>query len=279
MINALGSLSLIWLILWVLLTLLMSLVYPLIRPLIMRLHPAHGASTVLLFRAAPLLVAFLASLMLFAPMPEDLLIAPHCHGSCIQHAPQTSELSVAVLGLVLAVVVTAILVGNFLHSAWRGWRMRQQFELLSSAQNGYQLLNVAEPIVFTLGWWNPRVFLSNGLLKQCSPEQLSVILDHEQACDFESANAHTGITVAETLVHVGRLLKDTSRPQSSLALNGGDLPIRVHALLSMEQRMNLRSWQLIMIVVVLAAVLLLTLDPLHHGAEMLIGWLETIGVY
>jgi beta-lactamase regulating signal transducer with metallopeptidase domain len=318
MINALGSLSLIWLLLWVLLTLLMSLVYPLIRPLIMRLHPAHGSSMMLLYWAAPLLLAFLASLMLFTPMPEDLLIAPHCHASCIQHAPQTSELSVAVLGLVLAVIATTILIGNFLCSAWRGWRMRRQFEMMASSQNGYLLLDVAEPFVFTLGWWNPRVFLSNGLLKQCSPEQLSVILDHEQAhrsrrdnlrlllmsvfclvlpssmrkralydlqvlceqaCDFESAKAHSGITVAETLVHVGRLLKDTSRPQSSLAFNGGDLPIRVHALLSMEQRINLRSWQLIMVIVVLAAVLLLTLDPLHHGAEMLIGWLENMGVY
>src|SRR5690606_5986681 len=157
-----------WLILWVLLMLAFGLVYPVLRPLFMRLHPAHGSSFMLLYWAAPVLLAFLARLMLFAPLSADLLIAPHCHGSCVQPSPQTSELSVALLGLSLAIISAAGLIGSFLYNVWRGARMRWQFETLASAQNGYCLLNAAEPVVFTLGWWSPRVFLSQGLLKQCS---------------------------------------------------------------------------------------------------------------
>lgn len=318
MINTLGSLSLIWLILWFLLTLAFSLVYPLLKPALMRLHPAHGSSLMLLYWAAPILLAFLSSLMLFAPVSEDLLITPHCHGSCEQHSPQTSELSVALLGLALALISAAGLMGNFFYNVWRGARMRWQFESLSSAQNGYCLLNAAEPVVFTLGWWTPRVFLSNGLLKHCSSEQLSVILGHEQAhlsrrdnlrlllirvfslvlppamrkqvmhdlqilceqaCDFESAEKHGPVTVAETLVHVGRLIKNAARPQNSLAFDGGDLSIRVQALLNLERRKSLRSWQWVMVVVAVAYVLLLTLDPLHHAAEWMLALLDSVGVH
>lgn len=318
MINALGSLSLIWLILWCLLTLAFSVVYPLFRPLFTRqLHPAHGSGLLLLYWAAPVVLAFLASLMLFSPLSEDLLVAPHCHGSCAQHSPQTSELSVALLGLSLAIVFTAGLLGSLLLNIWRGARMRRQFDALAVKQPGYSLLNASEPVVFTLGWWAPHVFISRGLLQQCSSEQLSVILLHEQAhrmrrdnlrlllarvfnmvlpagmrrqamhdlqilceqaCDFESAKKHGATTVAETLVHVGRLVKKSSRPAGSMAFDGGDLSVRVHALLNIESRRTLRSWQLLMVVVVVAYVLLLTLDPLHHAAEWMIGLLDSIGV-
>lgn len=318
MITTLGSLSLIWLMLWFLLTLTCSLVYPLFRPVFMRLHPAHGSRLLLMYWAAPVLLAFLASVMLFAPVSEELLVAPHCHGSCVQHSPQTSELSVALLGLALAITSTAALLGSFLYNVWRGARMRWQFEALSSAQNGYFLLNAAEPVVFTLGWWNPRVFLSKGLLKQCSSGQLSVILDHEQAhrsrrdnlhlllvrvftlvmppekrrramhdvqilceqaCDFAAAENHGPITVAETLIHVGRLVKNAARPASSLAFDGGDLPARVHALLGIERRKNLRSWQMFVVLSVVAYGLLLTLDPLHHAAEQLLGLLDSLNLH
>lgn len=318
MINALGSLSLVWLMLWFLLMLTFSLAYPLIRPFFMHLHPAHGSRLVLLYWAAPVVLAFLASLMLFAPVSDDILIAPHCHGSCGQHTPQTSELSVALLGLALAAISALGLSGSFLLNVWRGARMRRQFEALASARHGYCLLNAREPVVFTLGWWNPKVFISQGLLEQCNAGQLSVILRHEQAhrdrrdnlclvlvrvfcrvlparlrkqamhdvqilceqaCDFESADVHDPVTVAETLVHVGRLVKHAARPQGSLAFDGGDLSIRVHALLNSEQRSNLKSWQLVMLVAVVAYILLLTLDPLHHLAEWLIAVLDSAGVH
>lgn len=318
MINTLGSLSLIWLILWFLLTLSFSLFYPLFRPLVMRLHPAHGSSLILLYWAAPVMLAVVASLMLFAPVSEDLLISPHCHGSCSRHSPQTSEISVALLGLALALISAVGLIGSFLYNMWRSARMRWQFEALASARNGYCLLNAPEPVVFTLGWWNSRVFISDGLLKQCTSGQLSVILGHEQAhldrrdnlrlllvrvcslvlpskmrrqamhdlqilceqaCDFESAQKHGPIAVAETLVHVGRLVKHSARPQSSLAFDGGDLPIRVQALLSIEGRTCLRSWQFIAIMVAVTYVLLLALDPLHHAAESTLALLDSVGVH
>lgn len=316
MINALGSLSLVWLMLWLLLAVGFSLIYPLFRPLFMRLHPAHGSNLVLLYWSAPVVLAFIASLMLFSPMSENLLVSPHCHGSCVQHSPQTGELPVALFGLVLAALLTAGLCISFLVDLLRGARVRCQLEALASEQKGYSLLDASDPAVFTLGWWKPVVFVSKGLLQQCSSEHVSVILQHEQAhrsrrdnlrlllvrvfsvglpfrlrqsavqdarilceqaCDFAAAAKHDPITVAETLVHVGRLVTNTTRPKSSMAFASADLPIRVNALLCSEGRKKLSVWQLAMVVVMLLIVLLSALDPLHHAAEWFIALLDSAG--
>lgn len=318
MIHELGSLSLVWILLWFLLTLLVSLVYPLVRPLISRLHPAHGSALLLLYWSAPALLALAAGLMLYAPLAESLLITPHCHGSCVEHSPQTSELSVALMGLVLAMLAAAGMSVNLIYNAVRGGRMRRQLEMLGTVQKRFCLLNSAQPVVFTLGWWHPGVFISRGLLEQCSPEQLSVILRHEQAhsrrrdnmrllalrvftcllparirkqvvydlqilceqaCDFAAAEKHGAILVAETLIHISRLVKHAAVPRGSLAFDGGDLEIRVHALLGSEERRSLRSWQLFMSAAVIAAILLVLLDPLHHGAEWLISRLDSLNIH
>lgn len=324
MINTLGSLSLIWLILWFALTLLFGLIYPVLRVPIMRLQPAHGSALLLLYWAMPVLMAFAASLMLFSPASDHLLVAPHCHGSCVTaaqfspHAPQTEELPIALAGLLLALLAAVALLGSFIYNLRRGGRMNRQFEALTRRGRGYRVLDAQEPVVFTLGWWNPQVFISQGLIEHCSGAQLDVILAHEQAhrqrrdnlrlllarvfalvlpsgmrqqlmhdlqilceqaCDFAAAEKYGAIPVAETLVHVGRLVNNAMRPPGAVAFDGGDLSVRVHALLSSDARVSLRFWQLLLMFSALVYVLLLTLDPLHHGAEWLIGWLDAVGLH
>lgn len=318
MISTLGSLALVWLGLWFVLTLALRLVYPMLRPVLMRLHPRNGTTLLLVLWAAPATLSLLAATMLYSPVVKGLLISPHCHGSCSQHSPQISALSVAWFGLALALIAIGGLLLSFLRNWWNGAKMLRQFEALASTQPGYQLLESPSPVVFTLGWWTPRVFISRGLQQRCSSHQLAVILGHEQAhrerrdnlrvlllrvcclvlpaqarqqvihdlqilceqaCDFYAAQKHGAIAVAETLVHVGRLVKHAARPDSSMAFDGGDLALRVKALLDYEARPMLRSWQMLALGIVTCFAILLVLDPLHHSVEWVMALLDNSGLH
>jgi hypothetical protein len=317
MISTLGSLALVWLGLWCALTVVLRLIYPGLRPLFMRLHPDNATSLLLLFWAAPALLSLMVAVMLYSPLLNGLLISPHCHGNCLEHTPQTSALSVALLGIGLVTVVVGGLLFSFIRHWWSGIQMMRGFEALAVPKAGYQLLDSPSPLVFTLGWWNPQVFISRGLLHQCNEHQLAVILGHEQAhrerrdnlrllllqvfclflpsrvrqevihdlqllceqaCDFYAAKTHGEIAVAETLVHVGRLVKEAARPHS-MAFNGGDLALRVRALLDHKARTVLSRWQMLAVGMVISLAMILVLDPLHHGAEWMMAVLDNTGFH
>jgi Zn-dependent protease with chaperone function len=312
-INTVGSFALIWLLLWCALTVISRVLYPLIRPALLNLHPRHGVDFLLIWWAAPALLSLIACLMLFSPMVESSLITPHCHGVCEQHVPVSDQSIVAWAGLLLASALVGGLLMHFLKNLVKGAAIRRQLSVLASRHHGYSFLPSDEPLVFTLGWWRPEVFVSKGLLGACSATQLAVILDHEsahesrkdnlllllghvfvllilpywrkqvtsdlhvlceQACDFEAADKHNPILVAETLVHVGRLLRNSVSPVGSMAFDGADLTARVNALLHKKERYKLRTWQLVLITAVLCSALTVSLNPLHHGAEHLIALLD-----
>ena len=317
MISTLGSLALVWLGLWCALTVVLRLVYPLLRPGLMRLHPGNATSLLLLFWAAPAILSLMVAVMLYSPVLNGLLISPHCHGDCLEHTPTTTALSVAMVGIALVTVVVGGLLFSFIRHWWCGMQMMRGFEALAVPKAGYQLLDSPSPVVFTLGWWNPQVFISRGLLQQCSEHQLAVILGHEQAhrerrdnlrllllqvfslflpsrvrqavihdlqilceqaCDFYAAQKHGAIAVAETLVHVGRLVKEATRPHS-MAFNGGDLALRVRALLDHKAHTVLSRWQMLAVSMVIGLAMILALDPLHHGAEWMIAVLDNTGLH
>jgi len=312
-ISALGTFSLIWLALWFGLTLVFLLVYRSVRLLLMSLHPDQGSTLLLMLWAAPLLLSFSVTMMLFMPSVEGILVNPHCHGSCQQHVPLVDTPALAWFGFALALLVVLGLLGRFLTSVFKGSQMRRHFDMLSRRQPGYSLLEADEPVVFTLGWWQPKVFISRGMQKRCTPKELDVILDHEEAhrhrrdnlhlllgrifgvtipaswcqmlqrdlqllseqtCDFASARKHGAFSVAETLVHVGRVLHRASLPDQGLGFNGSDLGHRVHALLTLDQRKSLKSWHLRVIALLMAIALFTAVDPLHHAAEWLISFIE-----
>ncbi|KKO12849.1 M56 family metallopeptidase [Pseudohongiella sp.] len=313
MINTLGTLCLIWLVLWLVLTLILRGLYPLIRSTLFRLHPAHGSVLLLLLWSAPFILSLLATSLLLVPTFGGLLLAPHCHGDCAPHVPTTSTWVLVWSGFTLAVVATLALSWHFAQSLWRGIRMRKQFDALSSRQAGYRLLAASEPAVFTLGWWRPRVYISTGLLGGCSSEELAIILAHEQAhrkrrdnlrlllgrvfclvlprvwrqsvvhdlhllceqsCDFVAASRYGSLSVAQTLVQVGRVLRRSAAPLQGVAFDGSDLQSRVHALLRLDSRQLLSRWQIATLFAAAGLAVLLAVEPLHHGAEWMIDVLE-----
>ncbi|MEX2334009.1 MAG: M56 family metallopeptidase [Pseudohongiella sp.] len=314
MIDTLGTLCLIWLVLWVMLTLILRAFYPLLRPTLLRLHPKHGSILLLLLWSAPLLLSLMTTLLLLMPAFNGLLLDPHCHGDCVHHVPTTNTGLLAWSGFGLAVLVALGLSLHFITGLRFGVRLRKQFEALSSRCEGYRLLNASEPAVFTLGWWRPRVFVSKGLLDGCSAEELTIILAHEEAhrlrrdnlrlllgrvfclvlprawrrlvlhdlhllceqsCDFAAANRYGSLSVAQTLVQVGRILRRSLVPLQGVAFDGSDLQDRVHALLGLDGRRLLTGGQVAMLLVAACLAVLLAVEPLHHGAEWLIGVLDS----
>jgi hypothetical protein len=313
MINVLGTFSLIWLALWCGLTLVFVLVYRLLRRFLMRLHPEQGSTLLLTLWGAPMLISFCTTMMLFLPSLEGPLVDLHCHGSCQQHAPSVDTPSLAWFGIAIASLLLAALVVQFAVNVFRGLHMHRQFDALATCHYGYFLLDADEPVVFTLGWWHPRVYVSRGMQKRCSLKKLAVILDHEeahrrrrdnlrmllarifgvtlppswcrmlehdlqllseQACDFAAARGHGALSVAETLVHIGRMVRRASLPEQSLGFNSSDLGHRVYALLAIDQRRRLSPWHLGAIALAVALLLLSTVNPLHHVAEWTIGFVE-----
>jgi hypothetical protein len=338
MINTLGALCLIWLVLWLTLTLILRAFYSRIRPALFRLHPGHGSIVLLALWSAPLLLSLVTTLLLLMPAFDGLLFDPHCHGDCAHHVPTTSAGVLAWIGFSLAAWAAFGLSLHFANGLWRGVLMRRQFEALSSSEQtsseqtsseqtsseqtsseqtsneqGFRLRDASEPAVFTLGWWRPRVFVSQGLLGGCSANELAIILAHEeahrrrrdnlrlllgrvfcavlprrwrravvhdlhllceQACDFAAADRYGSLSVAQTLVQVGRVLRRSSVPLQGVAFDGSDLRERVHALLSLESRRPLSGWQVATLLVAAGFSVLVAVEPLHYGAEWLIGVLE-----
>lgn len=311
MLEEAGSFSLVWLLLWATLTLVFGSAYFLLRNKLMNLHPAHSSALILTYWASPTLLSLLLSILLFYPQSGLLLISPHCHSNCGEHAP---VLQAGVLGLAGLSIIAAILLAlmtRFLMMLLTGKRIRRQLDQLAERRPGYSELMSSDRAVFTLGWWRPRIYISSGLLANCSDRQLAVIIDHEiahrhrkdnlrlllgnvfslalppvwrrimqhdlhltseLACDFASATRHGRIQVAETLVHVGRLLKPKMNSGLVTGINGADLKLRVQTLLTHAGRAPLSRWQLLGLAMIIAASVLIVLNPLHHGLE----WLVTV---
>ncbi|ALO45712.1 M56 family metallopeptidase [Pseudohongiella spirulinae] len=311
MLEQLGSFSLVWLLLWVTLTLVFGCGYFLVRNTLMNMHPAHSSALILAYWTSPVLLSLLLSILLFYPQSGQLLISPHCHGDCGEHAPILRAGVLGWVGLSIMAILVISLTSKFLIMLLAGQRIGRQLDRLARRRNGFSELLVPERAVFTLGWWHPRIYISTGLIDHCSTEQLTVIIDHErahrqrrdnlrlllgsvfslalppgwrrimqhdlqlmseQACDFASAARHGRFTVADTLVHVGRLLKSADNTALTSGINGSDLALRVQALLTHSCRAPLTGWHLTGLIMIVTVSVLLVLNPLHHGIE----WLVTV---
>lgn len=255
MLSLAGSFSLVWLLIWLVLSCLFGLVYPFIRHAIRRIHPGQGSALLLYFWSGPAMLSFITTVLLFIAPLEGVVVSDHCHGDCGDHVPLVNSPWLAGVGLCLLAVLVAGLAVHFSLSLSRGIRMRRQLKLLTTPDQGFQRVNSGVVAVFTLGWWQPEVYVSTALLSNCQDQDLSVILAHEkahltrrdnlalllvkvftcmlprrlqqdvladmhllceQACDFASAKRHKPVQVAETLVRIGRLLKSQRPPQAAI---------------------------------------------------------------
>lgn len=245
MINVLGSFSTIVIVLWFLLSILFVLFYPIVRRIFFALHPRFGSALLLAYWLGPLILSVLSTSFLFVPDLERVLVNAHCHEACTNHVPLIQSFGFASFGLAVGGVVLLILALRCIHTLRQSRQLRAQFRALARQRGSYYLLGSATPLVFTLGWWNPKIYLSEGLSSACTDADLSIILLHEQAhqerrdnlrlllarlsnailskflntrlmsdlqllteqaCDFRAADRFGHVAVAQTLLKVRRLM-------------------------------------------------------------------------
>ena len=245
MINTLGSFSAIVIVLWLLLGFLFVLLYPLIRRIFFVLHPRFGSALLLAYWMGPLILSVLSTSFLFVPDLESVLVDAHCHEACTDHVPLIHSLGLASFGLAVGGFVLLFVTWRCVQTLRRSRALRTQFHTFALHRGPYHLLGSDTPLVFTLGWWKPRIYLSEGLSSACTDADLSIILLHEQAhqerrdnlrllfarlssailsnflptrimpdllllteqaCDFRAAERFGHVAVAQTLLKVRRLM-------------------------------------------------------------------------
>ncbi len=250
MLEAVGSFSAIWLMCWLTAGLIFTLLYQLLRPWLVRLHPQAGSDVLLLYLAGPFVLSLLLTVFLFLPDTKSLLVDSHCHDDCATHAPALRSVWLASAGIIcLGLVLCSLLLRSA--AALRSSRqLTRQFAILARPQGSYQEISSNKPVVFTLGWWRPIIYISKDLLVHCTEKDLAIILEHEhahrfrrdnlrllaarifsaglpralvrrmrgdladlteQACDFRAAERHGFIEVAEVLLKVQRLMLQHGR--------------------------------------------------------------------
>lgn len=116
---------------------------------------------------------------MIAPYTDHCLehVCHHLH-LCINHLQQDWN----VLGIF--VVLFFLLVFNqkllaFLYRTWKYLRSRSAILWLSQREDRFQLLKTSKPMIFTMGFLNPRVFCSEGLIENVSDIELNILLTHE----------------------------------------------------------------------------------------------------
>lgn len=307
-----GSFAMVWIGAWLALTLLLLAVHRLSRPLLLALHPAGASAVLLTFCAAPLLMSLSGSVLLYLPVAESVLVGPHCHEDCGAHVPATASLPVALLGLAATGFILLSLSWRVVLHLRESARLTRQLRSLSEtdAGGGFRELESGQPLVFTLGWLRPEVYVSRGLREQCDGNDLGVILAHErahrlrldnlrillgrllclvapptlkrrllddlellseQACDFSAAQRFGTVSVAETLVRVKRIVQ--SGPVASPVLQrftGAEVETRVHALLDAGRYVTMGPVRLSLLLLLILVSVLLGVEPLHHGTEWIL---------
>lgn len=242
-----GSFATVWLSAWFACALLLTLCYPLFRSHIMRWHPATAGNLLLLLLAFPLLLSLSSTTMIFLPVFESTLVIAHCHADCAVHLPLIEVSGLAEIGLALTLLISAFLLYRLILNLQVSKQLQKQLSRLTNDKGSYQLLDNAQPFVFTLGWWRNEIYLTRGLQEHCNEQDMAVILAHEQAhsrrrdnirllaamlfnlilpghlgrclhddlhllaesaCDFEAAEDLDALDVAETLLKIKRLVPE-----------------------------------------------------------------------
>lgn len=245
MINTLGSFSAIVIVLWLLLSVLFAILYPLIKGFLFALHPRFGSALLLAYWMGPFILSVLSTSFLFVPELERVLVDAHCHEACANHVPLIDSVGLASFGLAVGGLVLLFLAVRCVQTLLQSRQLKTQFRAFARHCGAYHLLAAPTPLVFTLGWWRPKIYLSEGLSAACSDEDLSIILLHEQAhqerrdnlrlllarlssailsnslakhimsdlqllteqaCDFRAADRFGHVAVAQTLLKVKRLM-------------------------------------------------------------------------
>lgn len=175
-----GTFAMVWLITWLVCSLVLLLCYPVFGQSLQRLHPAEASSLLLLVLAFPVLLSLVSTLLLFMPGLEGRLVSEHCHLNCQAHVPMIHSVGLATMGLFFLSAVLALLGTKLIFHLNMGRRLMSRLQTLASQKENYWLLEDDRPLVFILGWWRNRIFLTRGLLQHCTQTNLEIILAHER---------------------------------------------------------------------------------------------------
>ena len=246
LLRELSSFAAIWLSAWLLLFGVLYLAYPLIRKVLVRWHPATAGNALLGMMALPFCASLLATSMLFGGLLEMNVVTMHYHSAdCESQFPRLESYWTVAAVLGLSSVALLTMFGKFVSQLLSARALRERLMMVSDARSEWFLLPNDEKLVFTLGWLSNDIFITAGMLRECSDRDLAIILEHERAhverrdnlrllfgrlmllavpasltrgmqedfhlfteasCDFATAAKHGALDVAETLLRVQRLV-------------------------------------------------------------------------
>lgn len=249
-----GSFASVGLALWLASLAALLLVYPLLRQQLSKWHPATASRTLLLLLAVPFLLSLSTTILLFLPVAESRLVSAHCHENCQAHLPLFESVWLGGAGLLILIVVAFSILAKLLFNVRTARKLMTHLMRTSTDVGQWHQLADERPFVFTLGWWRNRIFLTEGLLRQCDVDDVAIVLQHElahglrqdnlrlllarvllsilplrltqavyddlhlfteSACDFAAAEVYGELEVAQTLLRVQKLLPTEYRYRDS----------------------------------------------------------------
>ena len=305
MIDALATAVLTGLLVWLVTGALLSLLYPAIRPLLLALSPSQSSRLLLGWLGLPLLAGLSLCALLYWPDLAQQIVREHCHaGGCQQHGP-SSTFAIWPATLLSVWVVYRLSVCLF-HQWLPTYQLRRQLDVAGRKKTGFIQLDHQAPAAFTLGWWRPSIFLTQGLVEQCSDNDIRGILEHEkahqerrdnlrlllvhlftaplpkrwvasmmadhqlcceQACDLTASQHLSRDSIADTLLHVSRL-QQQAIPVGATAFGDSHTELRILALLDNPKR-SLSTAAMVGLSTSVPLFLLLLVNPLHELVEYL----------
>jgi Zn-dependent protease with chaperone function len=305
MLTLAASILLCFLLLWLLFGALSCALYPLLRNTMASIDPAQASMLLLAWFAMPVVIAGLTCAVLYSPDVSAWLVTGHCHlGNCRQHGPQSAG---AILPAVLLLLWTGLRFSGCLRSQWLpAHRLNRELAAVGRRRGDYIELDTAEAAAFTVGWWNPSVFITAGLRAACSSRELDCIVLHERghrrrrdnvrllvarllsqplprtwsramledfklccekASDQFAARAVAPEAVAAALLRVARLQTRGAVP-GVLAFAGSHIERRVRALLAAPAA-PLPGERVFACVAVGVLLILTIVNPLHRALELI----------
>jgi Zn-dependent protease with chaperone function len=305
MTELISSALLVTLLLWLAGTLAWAGAYPYLRRRLFALDPAQAGNYLLAFLSLPALVALGTALLLYYPEISRQLVSTHCHaGDCGEHGPVLQHAAWLAAALLLWYSTR---VGNTARRQWWiGLNLARQLRATGVRRHGVVELASAQPAAFTLGWWQPEIYLSRGLLEQCTEQDVACILAHEKAhkhrrdnlrlfaamaltaplprcvtrgqvqdlkllhelaADRSAARNCGPEAVAASLLRVARL-QSAPPPEGCAAFTGKETALRVETLLNAPLSRLPAAWSMLL-GISMPLTLTILINPLHILIERL----------
>ncbi len=122
-----------------------------------------------------LILFLLPPLLLFTSAIAIIWMGPHGRMVWVGNDWLSYDLASGFLGF--AILYWCKLAGS-------GWRMLQQvrtYPIVRLSSNSFRLIDLPIPYSAQIGFWEPELVITQGLLNTLSPEHLAAVLAHEQA--------------------------------------------------------------------------------------------------